>query len=484
MNSAVLQTSLSGLFVDGKIYEQKIKFLIDTGSSVSILARRIFQRMSQVDASEVREFTERLVLADGSLLPVLGVIDLPLAFEGVTVTHSVIVADIESDMLLGIDFIREHECELSYGDGVFKIQNTALQLYELLGTLSACRVTAKNTVILPPHSESIVQGAVMSRHDLPRCAITENVTSLEKYGLLIGRNLVDPTKGVVPIRVMNPGDLTVVLQRDTNLAIASPVGDVRPVREEKLSLPVNQVSKRENADDTGVTFGPLPEHLQSLHEKSGENLTEEQRIKLRALLLNYSSVFSSGSKDIGRTGLIKHHIKTGDNKPVRLQPRRIPIHLKDAVDKEIDRLLETKIIRPSTSPWSSCMVVVRKPSGDIRICLDVRAVNARSEYEHYPLPRMDTCLETLNGSAYYSVLDLASGFHQIELNPGDACKTAFSIPGRGSFEYETLPFGLHSGAGTCQKVMELVMQGLTWKTLLIYIDDIIVFGGTFEQALD
>ena len=485
MNSAVLQTSLSGLYVNGNIYGENIKFLIDTGSSVSILARRIFQRISRVNALKVREFTERLVLADGSQLPVHGVIDLPLAFEGITVEHPVIIAEIESDMLLGIDFIKDKRCELSYGEGVFRVEDTSLELFEASGQLSACRITAENTVILPPHSEMIVPGVVQKRSDLPRCAITESVTSLKKEGVLLGRVLVDPTKRVVPLRVLNPGDSTVVLPKDANLAIASPVTDVRAWGMEGRSLPVNQVSTE--SDDTDVTScvqGPLPKHLQDLLDRSGDHLTVEQKAKMRKVIFDYSCVFSSGPRDIGRTGIIKHQIKTGDNKPVRLPPRKIPIHLKEAVNTEIDRLLDMKIIRPSTSPWSSCVVVVRKPNGEIRICLDVRAVNARSQYEHYPLPRMDTCLETLNGSEFYTVLDLASGFHQIELNEDDACKTAFSIPGRGSFEYETLPFGLHSGPSTCQRLMELVMLGLSWKILLIYIDDIIVLGINFEEALE
>ena len=115
-----------------------------------------------------------------------------------------------------------------------------------------------------------------------------------------------------------------------------------------------------------------------------------------------------------------------------MPPRQIPIHLKEAVNKELDRLLEKDIIRPSASPWSSCIVVVRKTDGSIRICLDVRAVNARTKHDSFPLPRTDTCLQSMHGSAYFSTLDLYAGFNQIVLDEKDACKTSFSTE-RGSF---------------------------------------------------
>ena len=152
--------------------------------------------------------------------------------------------------------------------------------------------------------------------------------------------------------------------------------------------------------------------------------------------------------------------------------------------KEIDRLLDLKVIRPSSSPWSSCIVVVRKANGEIRLCLDVRAVNARSKHDSYPLPRVDTCLESMHGSKFFSSLDLANGFLQIEMDERDRCKTAFSVMGKGFFEFETLPFGLQGGPGTCQRLLENLMKGLQWVSVIIYMDDLTCYAKTFEDALE
>ena len=141
------------------------------------------------------------------------------------------------------------------------------------------------------------------------------------------------------------------------------------------------------------------------------------------------------------------------------------------------------MIRPSSSPWSSCVVVVRKANGEIRLCLDVRAVNARSKHDSYPLPRVDTCLESMHGSQFFSSLDLANGFLQIEMDERDRCKTAFSVMGKGFFEFETLPFGLQGGPGTCQRLLEQIMRGLQWVCVIIYMDDLTCYAKTFEDAL-
>ena len=140
------------------------------------------------------------------------------------------------------------------------------------------------------------------------------------------------------------------------------------------------------------------------------------------------------------------------------------------------------IIRPSASPWSSCIVVVRKTDGSIRICLDVRAVNARTKHDSFPLPRTDTCLQSMHRSTYFSTLDLYAGFNQIVLDEKDACKTSFSTE-RGSFQYVTLPFGLQGGQATCQRLLQIIMSGCEDR-LIIYMDDLICHAQTFEDALN
>ena len=488
VNASVLHTGTAGLYVDVKIGVRKVNLVIDTGSSVTLLSSKAFMEIANTDAVQLTPYKGKLSLADGSDLPVKGAIKTLLSFEGVDVWQTVLVADIEADGLLGIDFFKEHDCELRYKEKILSIAEISVPFREERGSQVSCRVTAAKTVVVPPLSEVILEGYVVGRSNRPMNAVVESVSSFgRETGLLVGKALVDTATGSVPLRILNPREEPVEVFQGTDIALAQPILRVESVCEESdVEQVVNQVSGGHSSGSAHVETefqGPFQEDLQGLMDRSTAELNADQARQVRQLIWENASVFSSGTNDLGRTDVLKHRIDTGDNKPVKLPPRKIPVHLQESVFKEIDRLLDLKVIRPSSSPWSSCVVVVRKANGEIRLCLDVRAVNARSKHDSYPLPRVDTCLESMHGSQFFSSLDLANGFLQIEMDERDRCKTAFSVMGKGFFEFETLPFGLQGGPGTCQRLLEQIMRGLQWVCVIIYMDDLTCYAKTFEDAL-
>ena len=137
-------------------------------------------------------------------------------------------------------------------------------------------------------------------------------------------------------------------------------------------------------------------------------------------------------------------------------------------------MLKDGIIRPSSSPWSSPVVMVKKKDGSWHFCVDYRKVNSVTHKDAYPLPRIDATLDYLAGSTYFTTLDLASGYWQVEVNGQDKQKTAFSTE-TGHYEFNVMPFGLTNAPATFQRLMECVLTGLTTEQCLIYLDDIIVF---------
>ena len=145
-------------------------------------------------------------------------------------------------------------------------------------------------------------------------------------------------------------------------------------------------------------------------------------------------------------------------------------------------MLDAGIVEPSQSEWASPVVLVRKKDGGVRWCIDYRQLNEVTEKDAYPLPRIDECLDTLSGSTLFSTLDLQSGYWQVEMAPEDKEKTAFTTK-YGLFQYTRMSFGLCNAPSTFQRVMEVAMSGLQWKTLLVYIDDLIIVSSTLDEHL-
>ena len=145
-------------------------------------------------------------------------------------------------------------------------------------------------------------------------------------------------------------------------------------------------------------------------------------------------------------------------------------------------MLERDVIQPSSSRWASGIVMVSKKDGTKRFCRDYRKMNDVTVKDSYPIPRIDDTLEKLSGAQWFSCLDLNAGYWQVEMDQNDREKTAFTSR-RGLYEFKVMPFGLCNAPATFERLMETVLAGLNWKICLIYLDDIIVHGRTFESML-
>ena len=195
-------------------------------------------------------------------------------------------------------------------------------------------------------------------------------------------------------------------------------------------------------------------------------------------------MFADSPLDLGRTGVVKHRIDTGNHRPIKQPPRRVPMHRRDIVQNEIDKMLDRGVIEHCDGPWSSPIVLVAKKGGDLRFCVDFRELNEITKKDAYPLPRIEDNLDCLQGAHWYSTLDLLSGFWQVEVEEEDRDKTAFTVGGMGLFRFVTMPFGLCNAPATFQRLMEHVLSGLTWQVAVLYIDDIIVFSSTLEEHME
>ena len=164
-------------------------------------------------------------------------------------------------------------------------------------------------------------------------------------------------------------------------------------------------------------------------------------------------------------------------KPVHCQPYRAGPTARAVESAEIERMLKAEVIEPATSEWASPIVLVAKPDGSTRFCLDYRRLNAITVRDSYPLPRMDECIDSLGDAKIFTTLDCNSGYWQIPVRPEDREKTTFTSH-EGLYWFLRMPFGLRNAPATFQRFVDITLSGLTWKTCLVYLDDIIVFSKT------
>ena len=148
----------------------------------------------------------------------------------------------------------------------------------------------------------------------------------------------------------------------------------------------------------------------------------------------------------------------------------------------VESMEKQGVIKPSTSPWSSPVVLAPKKDGSLRFCIDYRKLNSMMEKDVYPLPRIDDILDTLGETRYFTSLDLAAGYWQIEMDPESCEKSAF-VTHQGLHEFVRMPFGLCNAPATFQRLIEVVLAGLVWKCVFAYIDDVLVCSRTFEDHL-
>jgi len=153
---------------------------------------------------------------------------------------------------------------------------------------------------------------------------------------------------------------------------------------------------------------------------------------------------------------------------------------------EVNRMLEAKVVRPSTSEWASPVVVILKTDVSPRCCVDYRRLNAVTKKDSYPIPRMEDCIDSLGDARVFSALDCNAGYGQIPMDPDDIDKTAFTCH-MGTYEYLKMAYGLTNAPATFKRALDIILSGMTWPTCLVYLDDVIVFSDTTEnhvRALD
>ena len=458
----------AGMYIDLTLNGMKGKFLVDTGATLSIVSNKTYYALEISKRPELGELRQTVVSASGTDLSSIGQAYFQFHVGKTTCDLEAVIADIPMDGILGLDFIKQQHCLVDCARDEMIIGDTAVPL-EFEGKIGCYRISAMHDVSLQPGTETIIEGKVHHNGELGSTTDLAVVEPCEKFTkrdcALVARELVKPADSV-PIRLLNVSDEIKVVHAGTSIAELSPAEAVLTG------------SGRKYTEVQTVT-----DELETLIERSSQHLTKEQAATVRTVIERNKSLFVTSDKDLGRTSVVKHHIDVGNNRPVKQPPRRTPVAMREEIDKHVDSMLENELIEPADGPWSSGVVLVRKKDGKTRFCVDYRRVNDLTIKDAYPLPRIDDSLEQLSGKKWFSTLDLCSGYWQVAVEEADRPKTAFATR-QGLYQFRVMPFGLANAPATFERLMERVMNGLQWDICLVYLDDIIVSGKSFEEMLE
>lgn len=216
-----------------------------------------------------------------------------------------------------------------------------------------------------------------------------------------------------------------------------------------------------------------------------EHLNAEELSHVEGLIEKNSDCFHLPDEKLNHTNVLEHRIPTINEIPIHTRQYRFPVIHKDEINKQVNELLEQEIIKPSKSPYNTPVWIVPKKADSKgnkrwRMVLDFRELNEKTVGDAYPLPNITEILDQLGGAKYFSVLDLASGFHQIKMHPTDRHKTAFSTP-HGHYEFDRMPFGLKNAPATFQRLMDLVLTGMQGNEIFVYLDDIVIYSSSLTE---
>lgn len=485
------ETNETDVLLHGKLG----KALIDTGSSISTISKDFYDtHLSDLTITPLENLLQ-IESATGHDLPYLGYISAELEIHGFLnkdtylflVTPTMSKRDDAIQILIGTNILRYVKDSLlgQYGERYMQkapIRSAWLIALQCLshndkkikrnGHLALLKSGETESVVIRPNERKTIQSYTSDGAIQPcTTAIIEKSakSKLPMKDIEILQVAVTYTvdgKERVPVEISNHSKHTIIVSPRAIVAELQPV-QVQPPPEDLVNKDSNF-----SADGT-VNF--------DLSESAASGDEAEELVKF---LKSWTKVFSTSDCDFGYTDRAEHEIHLTDETPVKNRYGRIPPGMFDELKNYLNQLVKAKLIRKSKSPWCSNMVIVRKPNGKIRICIDYRQINKKTIKDSYALPRIEEMLDCLKGAKFFSTIDMRSGFYHIPMKEQDKQYTAFSAGPLGFWEWNRMPLGLVNSPSTYQRLMEDCFSDLNNKICLIYLDDIIIYASTFEEHLE
>ncbi|KAE8993323.1 hypothetical protein PR002_g20276 [Phytophthora rubi] len=416
----------------------------------------------KVDVSAPVDYVEGI---GGFVLDVVGVwrFKLHTVFNECIEVDACVVSGCSDEFLLGVDFMRARGATMDFDRNEVRYRD------------------GPRAVVIPFRTHDDVGGApsgtAVAAEDGERGLF---LPTQYTGAVMLAATVTTARNGKAWVPAINTGSTSARLPNKKELGTWVPVNDDMEIMSMSGELDASRVSQWiDDLDDSATPLDDENEVQIGVEEPQARVLVTKLLRVYRKLTWNVGDCPPATALDV------HHHIDTGNSAPIMLKRRRQAQMEDQIVDENVTKMLGAGVIEEGNGAWGFPVVLVRKKDGEVRFCVDYRALNKVTKKDVYPLPRIDETLEALGGALLFTTLDLRAGYWQIRVAPEDQDKTAF-MTRRGLYKFVRMPFGLTNAPSTFQRMMNGVLRGLTWVTCLVYLDDIVVFtrGGIERHVLE
>lgn len=459
--------SNSCYFVDCLVNGKPSRAYVDNGCSVVTIR--------ESDAIQLglplTKSTKTLRGYGGGFVPVLGETKANLTVDLVEAEVDMLIVDDSTQIvpvLVGQAFLNQANVTVLIKNGELRLFDSALAALPEVEDLPPKKILlwSQKAVVIPPRTVSYVEVGSDETIEWDEVYVDTEMRSRPGNEHDIPACITTTKNGVIAVRNMSPEELAI--PKATLMARGQPC---------RLETSANEVSDVLSLACTYELF--TADDIAPLIDAE---IPEEYRQRLLNLLNEHRDCFSQSTRELGKTDVVKMQITLTDDKPVTYKPYRLSFLEREVVRDIVQDLLDNGIIQESTSPYSSPILLVKKKTGEYRMCVDFRALNSKTRKDQYPIPRVDDYLDRIQGSKFFTTLDLASGYHQIAMSTESVPKTAFITPD-GHYEYLRMPFGLVNAPAVFQRTINSILGNERFTSAMAYLDDILLPSKDIESGL-
>ncbi|MCG8047543.1 MAG: reverse transcriptase family protein, partial [Candidatus Thiodiazotropha endolucinida] len=510
------QSESGFMFLPVTFSSKQISALLDTGSSINLMSQELFDNISSRNKMRVEYCNESIVLANNQEVSINCVAEVSAVISGQQQSFTVYVLQGTSHpLILGTEYMRTHGVTLNFDKMSVHATSTT--------------VRSKKKITIQPNSETVIWGKTPKSMFPGLEGICSGSSHVSKKCLFVARSVsIISSDQTVPFKILNPTTEPVTIHKN------KPLGTFQVIDKTFNVIPADRLSGHEsstrqenvrNSNTSSLATKHACMHINTKskqchttecadregflshfhHSPTASALSSDESRRLNDCLVSNHDLFvTEENPSLGLTSVVEHQIhlipnaKSKHQRPYRLSPDK-----REVLRHQLDELLQQGIITPVSEkediPISSPIVLVskrNKPKPGVepgsreaslsmyRFCVDFRYLNSQTQDFRYAIPDVQELTESFSQRTpnYISSIDLSSGFFQMKISSGASKYTAFNTC-FGTYKFQRLPQGLKTSPNSFQMLMDKILSGLSFRSTLCYLDDVLIFSETFDQHL-